>query len=312
MSWLQSIDVALFRFINLTLSHPILDALMPFFAWNPLFVPTVTVVLAGLIWKGGRRGLIFVTLLLVILALGDMLVINTIKQAIGRLRPFHNISEVHLLVGKGDSASMPSSHASTWFAATLIAYVYYRRSVLFMLPLAIIVGLSRIYVGVHYPSDVVSGALLGAGYAAAGLWAFNFVWQRLGRAWFYDWWWRMPSLLKPETQVPETTARVEREKRSPTSSSACARATENRPVPVEVGPASSLLPSPSACHVQWLRLGYLVIVVLLLARLGYLASGKIELSEDEAYQWTWSKHLALSYYSKPPLIAYTQFLGLTR
>ena len=41
----------------------------------------------------------------------------------------------------------------------------------------------------------------------------------------------------------------------------------------------------------------------------YIGSGKIELSEDEAYQWLWSKHPALSYYSKPPLIAYTQFLG---
>src|SRR5205823_9003198 len=41
----------------------------------------------------------------------------------------------------------------------------------------------------------------------------------------------------------------------------------------------------------------------------YLAAGKIELGEDEAYQWLWSKHLALSYYSKPPLIAYTQWLG---
>jgi 4-amino-4-deoxy-L-arabinose transferase-like glycosyltransferase len=58
-----------------------------------------------------------------------------------------------------------------------------------------------------------------------------------------------------------------------------------------------------------MRLGYLFIASILLARLGYIASGEIELSEDEAYQWTWSKHLALSYYSKPPMIAYTQFLG---
>src|SRR5207244_711644 len=60
---------------------------------------------------------------------------------------------------------------------------------------------------------------------------------------------------------------------------------------------------------QWLRLGYIIIAILLLARLAYIAGGTIQLSEDEAYQWLWSKHLALSYYSKPPLIAYTQFLG---
>src|SRR3954467_6203917 len=59
----------------------------------------------------------------------------------------------------------------------------------------------------------------------------------------------------------------------------------------------------------WLPLGYLLIAGLLVFRLAYLASGTIELSKDEAYQWLWSKHLALSYYSKPPGIALIQFAG---
>ena len=59
----------------------------------------------------------------------------------------------------------------------------------------------------------------------------------------------------------------------------------------------------------WLRFGYFLTAALLLFRLGYIASGVIELSNDEAYQWVWSKHLALSYYSKPPAIAYIQFFG---
>jgi len=59
----------------------------------------------------------------------------------------------------------------------------------------------------------------------------------------------------------------------------------------------------------WLRRGYLFIAIFLLTRLAYLAAGRIELSEDEAYQWLWSKHLDISYYSKPPLIAYLQWLG---
>ena len=67
--------------------------------------------------------------------------------------------------------------------------------------------------------------------------------------------------------------------------------------------------TPSAADQRWLRAGYFFIGLFFLSRLVYLASGRIELSEDEAYQWLWSKHLALSYYSKPPLIAYTQFLG---
>ena len=60
---------------------------------------------------------------------------------------------------------------------------------------------------------------------------------------------------------------------------------------------------------KWLKWGYFVIGVLLLYRLGYIASGLIELSSDEALYWLQSKHPALSYYSKPPLTAFTMFLG---
>ncbi len=73
-------------------------------------------------------------------------------------------------------------------------------------------------------------------------------------------------------------------------------------------------PSPALAgtgitDLQWLRLGYGVIAIFLTVQLFYIGSKLIELSGDEAYQWMWSKHLALSYYSKPPMIAYFQFLG---
>ncbi len=60
---------------------------------------------------------------------------------------------------------------------------------------------------------------------------------------------------------------------------------------------------------SWIWGGYLFVGLFFLLRLWYVAAGRIEISEDEAYQWLWSKHLALSYFSKPPLIAYLQFLG---
>src|SRR6266446_1748820 len=60
---------------------------------------------------------------------------------------------------------------------------------------------------------------------------------------------------------------------------------------------------------RWLWYGYIWIAALLVFRLGYVASGTIELSNDEAYQRLWSKHLALSYYSKPPGNAFIQSAG---
>src|SRR5689334_9748247 len=63
MSWLESVDLKFFRFINLELRHPALDALMPQFASNDWFFPAVILLAIGLIWKGGTRGRLLVLML---------------------------------------------------------------------------------------------------------------------------------------------------------------------------------------------------------------------------------------------------------
>mgnify|MGYP001600966743 CR=1 FL=1 len=84
MDWLQSLDVAAFRFINLTLSNPLLDGMLPFFSWNALFVPGLAVLTIGLFWKGGPRGRLFLVFLSIVTLIGDPLIINSLKKAIGR------------------------------------------------------------------------------------------------------------------------------------------------------------------------------------------------------------------------------------
>src|SRR6185295_9568654 len=109
MAWFQSVDVVLFRFINESLSHPVLDRVMPFFSGNPYFVPALVALGGWLIWKGGTRARLFIIMLFLITSLGDMLVINTIKGAVSRVRPFDALEGVRLLSGRGPSGSMPSS-----------------------------------------------------------------------------------------------------------------------------------------------------------------------------------------------------------
>jgi 4-amino-4-deoxy-L-arabinose transferase-like glycosyltransferase/membrane-associated phospholipid phosphatase len=276
MHGLATLDDRLFRFVNLSLSNSVLDQLMPVLASNVLVILGTLIVLYA-IWKGGRRGIVFAVLLLLSLSLSDW-ISNTIKNAVARPRPFLAMAGINVLIGRGGSFSMPSAHAANCFAIAMVCFVYYRRSLWFVLPVAFLTAFSRVYNGVHYPSDVLAGALLGAGAAAALLWGLENVWQWAGPKWFPLWWQRWNSLLVPELK-PKAEAALRAEAKTPDMNS------------------------------HWLHLGYVAIGITLIARLCYLASDVIELTGDEAYQWLWSKHLALAYYSKPPLIAYTQFLG---
>ena len=284
MSWLRSLDVALFRFINETLSNSLFDRIMPFFSGNSVFVPLLVALAAILVWKKGARGRVCLIMLALVICLGDPLIVNTLKHAIGRLRPFNEIPDAITRVGRGGSFSMPSAHTANWFAAATVFLFYFRRSVFFMLPLAGLVGFSRIYNGVHYPSDVLVGAVLGVAYALALVWSIDAFWRWAGQRWFPLWWTKLTSLRRPELRIESVGA-------SPGQS-----------------PIANL---QSSIEEHWLRLGWALIVLVLFVRLAYLATGRIELSEDEAYQWLWAKHPALSYYSKPPLIAYTQLVGTT-
>lgn len=272
---LQSFDVSLFRFINVSLSNSFFNKLMPFLSDSPWFACLFFALAVLLAWKGGARGRVCVLMLALSLCLGNWLVCDSIKNAVARLRPFQTLPETILRVGKGGSFSLPSSHAANWFGMTMVLLVYYRRTAWAMLPLALLVCFSRVYNGVHYPGDVLAGAVLGAGYSAAVIWLSDALWQFLGPRWFPLWKAQLPSLTHPVV------------------------------VPARAADAGN----QSVRDAQWLRLGYLLAAFLFLIRLAWLAAGKIELSEDEAYQWLWSKHPALSYYSKPPLIACTQFLG---
>ena len=274
-TWLQSADAALFRFLNQSLSNPLFDWLMPILSGNKLFVPMVLLAAATLIWKQRTKGALCVAFVLLVVALGDPLIINSIKHAIARPRPFVPMPESITLAGRTASFSMPSAHAANMAAVAMVAFLFFRRSWRFMVPLAAAVAFSRVYNGVHYVSDVLIGATLGAGYAAVMVWGLNRTWHWAGQKWFPLWWAKLPSLIATEPLAPQ----------------------------------SAIGNPQSAISTHWLRLGYIVIAVFLLARLAYIGGSTIELSEDEAYQWQWSKHPALAYYSKPPGIAVAQWVG---
>ena len=84
-----------------------------------------------------------------------------LKNIFSKLRPYETLYNVRLLVPKEKSFSFPSGHATSSFTASLILGSKNKRKILLFLILAIFISFSRIYCGVHSPSDVLFGALTG-------------------------------------------------------------------------------------------------------------------------------------------------------
>ncbi len=155
------LDKGLFLFINLKLQNGLLDILMPilteFKYWR---IPFFLCVAVMLVW-GNKKTRISAILLLIILGLTDATVNMWLKPWIGRVRPCNVFPDIHLLAGCSHSGSFPSSHAANIFGAgTILAYFYRRLWVLWLI-IAASVSFSRIYVGVHYPLDVLAGVFYG-------------------------------------------------------------------------------------------------------------------------------------------------------
>lgn len=161
LDYLINIDIALFYFVNSTLSNSVFDKLMPFITNHNHWILLYILVITTLIWKGGKNGRICVLLLIIVITLSDQISSSLIKEAVGRIRPCHVLNNINLLVPCGGGKSFPSSHAVNNFAAALTLSFFYREFRVIFFSIAALMAFSRVYVGVHYPFDVLAGAALG-------------------------------------------------------------------------------------------------------------------------------------------------------
>lgn len=104
-----------------------------------------------------------------------------LKNMFARIRPYEVIAGLRILIDPEKSFSFPSGHTACSFAA---AYAYYRCSTqkrwgIAALVLAGLIGFSRLYVGVHYPTDVIGGALIGIFAAWLASVAVKFISEKL-------------------------------------------------------------------------------------------------------------------------------------
>jgi undecaprenyl-diphosphatase len=126
-----------------------------------------------LLVKGGIRGRWAAILLVPTIVLSDQLNSFWLKFIVERLRPCHELLDVRLLVGCGSGYAFPSSHAVNNFAGALVLSYFLPRWTWAFFTFAGIVAFSRVYVGVHYPSDVVAGAIVGMAIAGGVIVLFD-------------------------------------------------------------------------------------------------------------------------------------------
>ena len=157
-------DLELFHFLNNTISNSFLDRWMPLvsnkFTWIPLYVLLVALV----VWKKKKKSWLALLILVASFGVTD-LVSNGIKHTLKNPRPNH-VKELYSIkrVEGGSGYSTPSSHAANHMAiavcaASVLSLAWGWSILLYFW--AVLIGFSRIYNGVHFPSDVLIGFALG-------------------------------------------------------------------------------------------------------------------------------------------------------
>jgi len=177
---LQSFDDYWFHLINTSLANRLFDRILPAASdlnqWMPLLV---IVWLAVMVW-GKRKGRLIASLALVLVVLTDQVSASILKPLVERVRPCNVLPGIRLFI-EGDwivtsklpvltynsSFSFPSSHAANLTGQAVFWSHYFGNLAPLFYVLALMVCYSRIYMGLHYPSDVVVGMAIGVLLAKA-------------------------------------------------------------------------------------------------------------------------------------------------
>lgn len=168
IDFLQEIDANLLLFFN-SRHNVFFDSFMSIATGKFIWVPFYVALVFHLFYRyGWRRGLTWLVMTALAVALADQICATIIRPWVGRLRPanlMNPISEfVHVVNGyRGGNYGFPSCHGSNSFALTTIMWLLLpRKSIRIGLVAWTLVNVySRIYLGVHYPGDILAGAIIG-------------------------------------------------------------------------------------------------------------------------------------------------------
>ncbi|MDD2709608.1 MAG: phosphatase PAP2 family protein [Verrucomicrobiae bacterium] len=162
LDFLKGWDAWGFRLINQGCANPLGDVVFPCLNHGAPFFLLLFLGLGWLAWRNERRWWWAAGLVVLAIVVGDAGIFNPLKHWLARPRPAATLENVRALAsGAGGGFSFPSSHTANAFLAAAILMSFFRCN--WPLWVAAAVGFSRIYVGVHYPGDVLGSAALGWG-----------------------------------------------------------------------------------------------------------------------------------------------------
>lgn len=166
---LEGWDKWLFIKLNSQWTNPVFDAVLPFIRNSVFWAPLYIFVAAFMALNFGKKGLWWSLLFVCTVAVTDLIGAKIIKQLVDRPRPCQDIqfmNYVRLLLKQcSGSSSFVSNHAANHFGLATFAFLtfkgIFKKWMYLAFAWALFIAYAQIYVGVHYPLDVIGGSILG-------------------------------------------------------------------------------------------------------------------------------------------------------
>ncbi|QQS34811.1 MAG: phosphatase PAP2 family protein [Ignavibacteriales bacterium] len=160
--FLYQADLTVFYFFNHSLSTGFLDKFFSIITNVNNWYIAYVVLLGISFFKGGLKGKLAVVGIILLIVISDQLGYRILKEFFQRPRPCDILTDVITPLGCTGTFSFPSNHALNNFAAAFFFYLLFPKLKWILFVTASLVALSRVYLGLHYPSDIIGGAVIGS------------------------------------------------------------------------------------------------------------------------------------------------------